>query len=64
MCRCVHPDALHCTAQRHQADLTLVACLDAACRCQCHKGPNDTPILHDLWQKQREPQTDERKQPA
>jgi hypothetical protein len=55
MCICLHPDPIHCTAQRHDASLHLVSCLDAACRCRCHKGPGDTPIVHDQWYKQREP---------
>jgi hypothetical protein len=53
-CTCIHPDPLECSALRHKASITLIACLDAVCKCGCHYTGNEAIISHGLWQQRKE----------
>jgi hypothetical protein len=46
--QCVHPDATHCLAQRHQISTTFADCM-GGCNCPCHYTANGVQIPYGAW---------------
>lgn len=55
-CTCAHADPVQCAMIKHKAAATLIAVLDATCKCSCHYSSIGGLVPRGEWQEQKEAQ--------